>query len=237
MFNGFTEETMQFFLDLRFHNDKIYFNENRARYEKHVKAVFYEFINELAEDMRAIDPLMEVRPHKCLSRINRDTRFTKDKSPYRDHLWLCFRRAAEQKEGSINFFFEAGPSVLGWGLGTWGENRAMMDIFRRKMTADPEKVAKAIHQCHLPENDFAVHSATWKRMEIPEHIPLGLRGWYASKEVYIGKAHPDMALVDSRAVLEQVRADFKALAPMYHLLRGAYEVSANADEAAADQSL
>lgn len=230
MFTGFPEETMQFFLDIRFHNDKIYFNENRARYERDVKAVFYAFIDELADDMRAIDPLMEVRPYKCLSRINRDTRFSKDKSPYRDHLWLCFRRAAEQKEGSINFFFELGPSTLGWGLGTWDENRPMMEIFRRRMAADPEKIAKIIHSCHLPENDLAVMNRTWKRMDIPEHIPLGLRGWYASKEVYIGKEHPDMGLVDSRAILEQVRADFKALSPLYHLLRGAYEVSTCADD-------
>ncbi len=231
MFNGFPEATMQFFLDVRFHNNKAWFDENRKRYERDVRAVFYDFINDLAEDMQQIDPLMEVRPHKCLSRINRDIRFTKDKSPYRDHLWLCFRRAAEEKDGSVNFFFEIGPNTLGWGMGTWGENRPMMDVLRRRMAADPDKIAKVIRACHLPENDFGVYSQVWKRMEIPEHIPLGLRGWYASKEVYVGKLHPDYDLTNSRAILNQVRADFKALSPLYHLLRGVY------DAAADDQSM
>ena len=64
-------------------------------------------------------------------------------------------------------------------------------------------------------------------MEVPPNVPLGLKGWYCSKEVYVGKAHPDMALVSSRALLDAVREDFKRLAPLYHLLRGAYEEAAN----------
>lgn len=227
MFSGFPQETLDFFLDLRFHNDKTYFEQNRARYERDVKAVFHAFIEELAPTMRKIDPLMEVRPYKCLARIHRDTRFTKDKSPFRDHLWLCFRRAAEQKDGSVNFFFELGPSTLGWGLGTWGENRPMMEILRRKIAADPDKVARVISSCHLKENDFSVFNATWKRMEIPPNVPLGLQGWYASREVYVGKAHPDMELMGSTAILEAVRRDFEALAPLYRLLRGAYDEAAD----------
>ena len=231
MFTGFPEETLQFFLDIRFHNDKAYFAEHKLRYEKDVKAVFHAFIEDLAPEMQKIDPLMEIRPYKCLARIHRDTRFSKDKSPFRDHLWLCFRRAAEPREGSVNFFFEMGPTTLGWGMGTWGENRPMMDAFRRQMAANPKKYAKIIDGCRLTENDFTVWNQTWKRMEVPPSVPLGLKGWYCSKEVYVGKAHPDMALVNSRAILDAVAADFKRLAPLYHLLRGAYE------EAGGDQSM
>ena len=231
MFTGFPQETLQFFLDIRFHNAKAYFAEHRPRYERAVKAVFHAFIDDLAADMQQIDPLMEIRPYKCLARIHRDTRFSKDKSPFRDHLWLCFRRAAEPREGSVNFFFELGPTTLGWGMGTWGENRPMMDVLRRRMAAEPDKVARIIDSCHLPENDFAVWSQTWKRMELPENVPESLRPWYTAREVYVGKAHPDMGLIGSRDILEAVRADYEALAPLYHLLRGVYE------EAASDQSM
>ena len=231
MFTGFPEATMQFFLDIRFHNDKAYFAEHKARYENDVKAVFHSFIEELAPTMQQIDLLMEIRPYKCLARIHRDTRFSKDKSPFRDHLWLCFRRAAEPREGSVNFFFEVGPTTLGWGMGTWGENRPMMDALRRRIAAEPAKVAKIVDGCRLSENDFGVFSSTWKRMEVPPGIPLGLKGWYCSREVYVGKAHPDMSKVGTAEILDIVREDFKKLAPLYHLLRGAY------DEAANDQSM
>ena len=231
MFTGFPEETLQFFLDIRFHNDKAYFAENKPRYERDVKAVFHSFIEALAPTMQSIDPLMEIRPYKCLARIHRDTRFSRDKSPFRDHLWLCFRRAAEPREGSVNFFFELGPTTLGWGMGTWGENRPMMDVFRRQIAADPAKASKIVASCRLEERDFGVFGTAWKRMEVPSQVPLGLRGWYTMREVYVGKQHPDMSIIGSPAILEQVREDFKALAPLYRMLRGAY------DEAANDQSM
>ncbi len=231
MFSGFPEETMQFFLDIRFHNDKAYFAEHKPRYERDVKAVFHAFISELAPAMQEIDPLMEVRPYKCLARIYRDTRFTKDKSPFRDHLWLCFRRAAEPREGSVNFFFELGPTTLGWGLGTWGENRPMMEALRRRIAADPSAAAKILENCRLEQNDFGSFGSTWKRMEIPAEVPESLRSWYAAREIYVGKQHPDMGLVGTSAILDMVRKDFQTLSPLYHLLRGAY------DEAVSDQSM
>ena len=229
MFTGFPQETLQFFLDIRFHNDKAYFAQHKARYERDVKAVFHSFIEALAPDMQQIDPLMEIRPYRCLARIHRDPRFSKDKSPFRDHLWLCFRRAGESREGSVNFFFELGPTTLGWGIGTWGENRPMMEVLRRKMAADPAPFGRIIDRCHLAENDFAIWSQTWKRIELPANVPEALRPWYTAREVYVGKAHPDMGLIGTEAILEAVRADFKALEPLYHLLRGAY------DEAAGEQ--
>ena len=91
MFTGFTDETIQFLLDLKFHNNSTYFHEQHDRYVETVQTPFYERINDLADDMRKIDPLMETRPYKCLSRIHRDTRFSRDKSPYRDHHWFPFQ--------------------------------------------------------------------------------------------------------------------------------------------------
>ena len=91
MFSGFTDETIQFFLDLRFHNYTEYFHAEHDRYVETVQQPFYELIDALGPEMRKIDPLMEIRPHKCLARIHRDTRFSREKSPYRDHLWFLFR--------------------------------------------------------------------------------------------------------------------------------------------------
>ena len=86
MFTGFTDETIQFFLDLKFHNSTEFFHSQHDRYLETVQSPFYEMIREMAPAMLKIDPEMEIRPFKCLSHIHRDTRFSRDKSPYRDHL-------------------------------------------------------------------------------------------------------------------------------------------------------
>jgi len=223
MFTGFPQETLEFFLDLRFHNNKLYFEENRARYEEYVKAPFHAFINALAPVVRQIDPLMEVRPYKCLARIHRDTRFSRDKSPFRDHLWLCFRRAAEPKEGSVNFFFEMGVNTLSWGCGTWGENKAMNEILRRRMEASPKGVSGILSSVDFAGHDLTVYTNPYTRMAIPANIPEHLKPWYAMRECYVGKAKTDMAWVFTPELVDRVAADFRAMAPLYHLLRGAYD--------------
>ncbi|MEG2253262.1 MAG: DUF2461 family protein, partial [Clostridia bacterium] len=93
MFEGFPEETIRFFLDLRFHNDHAFFQAHQQEYEEYVKRPFAAFIEALAPTVLGIAGDMDTRPGKCLARIHRDTRFTKDKSPYRDHMWLLLRRS------------------------------------------------------------------------------------------------------------------------------------------------
>ena len=119
MFTGFPEETTQFLLDLRFDNSITWFNETKERYLRDVQAPFYAFIEDALPTLREIDPLVEVRPYKLLSRIRRDTRFSKDKSPYRDHHWIWFRPGCHDRRRPRGIGFEFGPERLWWWLGTW----------------------------------------------------------------------------------------------------------------------
>ena len=227
MFTGFTDETLQFLLDLKFHNNTSYFHEHHDRYVEYVQTPFYQMINDLAPYMRKIDPLMEIRPHKCLSRIHRDTRFSKDKSPYRDHHWFLFRQGAEPREKSLFYYFEFGPDRLGWGLGIWGENRELMDIFRKRMQANPDGTLAVIEDMNLPKRNLYLGGTVFKRLEIPD-IPEKLKRWYISKEMYIGKYDPPYQGAFSERVLQEVKLDFLTLSPLYHMLRGfADEVQQN----------
>ena len=126
MFQGFQEDLLSFYADIRFNNDKAFMDAHRKEYYQKVRDPFYAFIESLAPTMLEIDGEMEVRPHKCLSRINRDTRYSRDKSPYRDHHWLAFRQAARDKDGAPFYWFEIRLESVNWGLGVWGENRPLM---------------------------------------------------------------------------------------------------------------
>lgn len=223
MFTGFPEETVQFFLDLRFHNNTTFFHEQHERYLRVVQKPFYALIEELAPDMKKIDPEMEISPYKCLSHIHRDTRFSKDKSPYRDHLWFLFRRAAEPRDKSLNFWFEFGPNTLGWGMGFWGENREVMDRVRREMAARPGDFAALLKKCDLPGHHLALGGSNFKRMSVPGNIPESLKPWYTLKEMYIPRIAPVYRQAYSAGIADTVRGDFLALAPLYQYLRGIYD--------------
>ena len=135
MFTGFTDDTIRFFLDLKFHNSTEYFHQEHERYLKDVQKPFYDFIEDLGSQMKDIDPLMEIRPYKCLSHIHRDTRFSRDKSPYRDHLWLLFRRAAEPRDRSLFYFFEFACGVSGYMLGVNPFDQPGVESYKKNMFA------------------------------------------------------------------------------------------------------
>lgn len=223
MFTGFTDETVQFLLDLRFHNYTEYFHAQHDRYVEAVQKPFYELIEALGPEMRKIDPMMEIRPHKCLSRIHRDTRFSRDKSPYRDHHWFLFRRAAEPREKALFYFAEFGPDRLNWGLGIWGENREVADQFRRRIEANPEGILARIEDMHLAEHRLILGGSSRKKIPIPPGLPAQLEPWYRIKEMYVGKWEPDYSWAFSERLEEELRKDFVRMAPLYRLLRGIYD--------------
>ncbi|MBQ9252123.1 MAG: DUF2461 domain-containing protein [Clostridia bacterium] len=220
MFPGFTDDTVQFFLDLRFHNYTDFFHENHDRYVEVVQQPFYALIEDLAPTAQRIDPLMEVRPYKCLSRIHRDTRFSKDKSPYRDHLWFLFRRAAQPREKSVFLYGEFGPDRLDWGMGIWGENRELMDIFRKKMEANPAGILAMIDDMDLPERRMGLGGNYFKRMAVPPQIPPRLARWYTAKDMYVGKVAPEYGWAFTDRLAREMKKDFLALAPLYQTLQG-----------------
>ena len=220
MFSGFTDDTVRFFIDLKFHNNASFFHDHHDRYVEVVQQPFYSLIDDLAPLMLEIDPTMETRPYKCLSRIHRDTRFSRDKSPYRDHHWFLFRKASEPREGSLFYFFEFGPERLGWGVGVWGENRELFDRFRRKMAADPDAVTAMFDSMDLEGRNLHPDGRWYKRMEIPKNIPDRLKTWYTVREVYIGKSSPPFRLAFSGQLTDVLQQDFRTLAPFYRELRG-----------------
>lgn len=219
MFDGFPEETIRFFLGLRFHNDASYFNEHRNEYEAYVKEPFFQFIHAMAPTLETIADDFELRPGKCLARIRRDTRFTKDKTPYRDHLWLMFKRAGEARDDTVMYWFELSPDTVNWGLGFWGENRPAMNAFRAMMTEKPSKVLDAFHEAKLPDKGFSVGGDRYRRMPIPDGVPEELKPYYPHKSIYISRLGIPLSDAYTGRVVELCSRDLLRLKPLYHLFR------------------
>ncbi len=225
MFQGFGKELIPFFLDLRFHNDKSFMDANRERYYREVRQPFYDFIGAMGPGMQLIAEDMEVRPNKCLSRINRDTRFSRDKSPYRDHLWVSFREAGRPNDGAPFYWFEISPEDVTWGVGIWGETREIMDAMRRKMAARPDDFLRLLPV--LRDRGFCLAGQEWKKMKPPEELPELLRPWYLKKQIYAQRMNTSLAWIHSPDIVKRVMDDYTALAPLYWIFRGCVEDAMN----------
>ena len=225
MFEGFPEETIRFFLDIRFHNDIAYYKAHEDEYVRYVKQPFFDFINALAPTVAQVADDIELRPEKCLARFRRDTRFTKDKAPYRDHLWLLFRRSGEPRENSVMYWFELSPETVNWGLGFWGENRVLLDELRRRMLTRPSELQDALRACGVPDDTLRIEGESYKRMKLPEELAPSLKPYYPLKDIYIARRGVALREAYRPTIVDEFAKDILRLKPMYRLFREAADVA------------
>ena len=105
---GFTRQTLEFLSENRRQNHKMWFEAHKADYQTEVVAPLAALTRELAPELHAIDNELICIPAvgKSISRIYRDTRFSKDKSLYRDVMWCVFMRDKKLYHGLPGYFFE-----------------------------------------------------------------------------------------------------------------------------------
>ena len=121
-------ETVAFLKELAANNNKQWFDDNRARYRV-LRNGFDEFSAEVIDGFGTFDA--EVRgltPKDCIFRINRDTRFSNDKSPYKTHFstYICHHG---KKSGYAGYYFHVEPEGDGMiGIVCW---RLVRYVFRR----------------------------------------------------------------------------------------------------------
>ena len=217
MFPGFTQDTVQFFLDLRFHNEVPWMHAHHDEYVAKVQQPFYQLIAELSPAMLRIDPDFELWPAKCLSRVNRDTRYSTDKSPYRAHHWIAFRPAGVDKYGQPFYWFEFGPDNMSWGVGIWGQERTVMNAFRLRLVHEGEELLRLFEK--LERRKIAASGASMPRLKIPADVPEKLHAWYQLKSIYFERIGIRYEWAFSEGLAERVLSDFKALKPAYLLLK------------------
>lgn len=105
----FNEDYLDFFKELAQFNNKDWFDENRKRYEKNVKNPFKNFITELLVEIQKIDPEIEVEAKDTIFRINRDIRFSKDKTPYKIQMSAILSPGGRKNKEVPGLYIQASP--------------------------------------------------------------------------------------------------------------------------------
>ncbi len=124
-FQGFTPDATQFFTELAANQDRIWFNDNKARYERAVKAPMAALIEDVAEELARRSIPLTGDAKRGLFRIHRDVRFSKDKAPYKTHAGAVLTRDGRKNTPGLLYihldptgsfaaagFYHADPSQL-----------------------------------------------------------------------------------------------------------------------------
>ena len=215
MFQGYNNETFEFFMAIRFNNNADFFHSNRDWYLRGVREPSLALAEALAPTVESIDDNLERRPNRAVSRINRDIRFSNDKSPYRDYIWLSFHRPKEDRSLSAGFYFDLSASGGSYGMGYYHAHKPLMNALRRRMVTEPEHLVELLAPVL---QEFTLCSDNYKRMPVPEDLPEILRQLYPTKGFYFEKPLDDFSLLKSPALAEEIARGYRVLAPVYHYL-------------------
>ncbi|MBL7810857.1 MAG: DUF2461 domain-containing protein [Bacteroidetes bacterium] len=127
----------QFFRELAPNNHKDWFDSNRQRYEKDVKIPFENLVTALIEARTKTDPSMAyVLAKDCIFRINRDVRFSKDKSPYKLNRSAIIGPHGRKDMGPSGIYIEAGPETCALYAGSYMPEKPLLAAIRNKIMAE-----------------------------------------------------------------------------------------------------
>ena len=127
----FTPDFLHFFMELAPNNNKDWFDNNRDRYKKSVKEPFENFVEKLIKELKKTEDVMDGRPSDFIFRINKDIRFSKDKSPYKLQMSAAISKGGKKDMVNIGVYFELGPEHLGVYTGVYMPDKEQIDRIRR----------------------------------------------------------------------------------------------------------
>lgn len=214
-FNGFRPQTLDFLVENRIQNSREWFEAHRPVYNEYVLTPLRELVTALTPTMLGIDPELTVAPtvNKTISRIYRDTRFSHDKSLYRDMMWITFMRRKKFWEGLPGFYFSFGPDGMDTGVGYYEATPAAMDCFRQ-MALRGEPAFRRMRAAYRRQKDFTVRAARYKRTRFPNE-PESARFWLDLRNLNFENHSTDFDLLFSPRLAEELARLFLSLKPMY----------------------
>ena len=143
----FSGKTFDFLRDLADNNSREWFQANKGRYEEEVKGPALCFIQDFSERLNTLSPHFRADPRGnggSLFRIYRDTRFSKDKSPYKTFTGIQFRHERAKDAHAPGFYLHLEPKQCFVGLGIWHPDGPTVRKLREGLVEDADGWKKAV---------------------------------------------------------------------------------------------
>ncbi len=142
----FKPETINFLRELRKNNNRDWFNENKSRYETDVLDVALNFIQSMHDPLQKIAPHFTAVPKRMggsLMRVYRDTRFSKNKTPYKTNVGIQFRHEQAKDVHAPGFYVHIDPDQVFLGVGLWRPESAVLAAIRERISVNQAEWLRA----------------------------------------------------------------------------------------------
>jgi len=226
-FTGFSDDLYIFLKDLARNNDKQWFAENKERYLRFAKEPAVEFILAMKEKLEGISPSYIADPRTnggSMFRIYRDTRYSKNKKPYKENIGFQFRHVAGKDAHAPGYYVHIQPGDSFAGGGVWLPPTPVLNRVRDAITAKSEEWKKIKQFIADSGNISFFEGARLKRH--PRGYPADhpLIEDLKRKTIFAGRSFKDTEITSSRFI-DSVEDVFIDLVPLMRFINDALGLS------------
>jgi uncharacterized protein (TIGR02453 family) len=223
----FSPASLAFFRGLARNNKKPWFEAHRADYEEHVKQPMADLVQEMDLRLSVFAPEIMGDPKRSVFRLNRDIRFSSDKSPYKTHAacWFFHGRGSakvgrEAHGGGAGFYFHLEPGKSMVGGGCWMPPRPALLKFRAAIDDDPRGFERIVKAPALRRR-FGGLSEEEMLKRAPRGYPDGhpAAHWLRFQSFTVGRSLTDAQVTGAR-LTATLADDFACMLPLVRWLNG-----------------
>jgi uncharacterized protein (TIGR02453 family) len=219
-FSGFSPQALSFLRNLKRNNRREWFQPRKAQYESLIKFPMMELVGCLNEEFARFAPYYVTPPQKATYRIYRDTRFSRDKSPYKTHISAIFPRyTAVKREGAVFYFHFTEKELLIFG-GVYMPEPDELRAYRALLGERHEELEAILAEKKLRRLFGRLEGEQLSR--IPKGFPcdhpaeslLRRKQWYLESTL-------DARVLTTPRLLPELARHFEAMAPFVEFMNQA----------------
>ena len=218
-FDGFPPEGLKFLKQLKKNNNREWFKAHKEEYENFVKLPMQAFVAALSGVMSKIAPEIDVHPKRSMFRIYRDTRFSKNKTPYKTHVASVFHPRGHWQE-SAGYYVHVEPGAIYVGGGLYMPDSAQLKKIRTALVERPKDFLSIVEETKFVKRFGGIEAEKLSR--IPHGFPKDhwMGEWLKYKQFYAGVEWEDKECL-SGGFVKKVAGVYRDLLPFIRFLNSA----------------
>jgi uncharacterized protein (TIGR02453 family) len=217
-FRGFDHETVKFFKGLKRNNKKKWFEAHKKDYDSFVMQPARAFVMAMGDKLRTHVPDIVAVPkvNKSLFRINRDTRFSQDKSPYKTNMGIFLWEGNRPRMECSGFYFHLEPPILMLGVGIYMFPKYVLDTYRNSIVhAEYGKELAGIIAKIGKKKEYQIGGKHYKRVPAGFDPSHPLADFLLHTGLYVGDETPIPGEFYSRKLVNYCWQKFQPLLPLH----------------------
>lgn len=219
-FKGISAGDFFLLAENRFMNSRSFYEEKKELIKQKIIQPMRALTLDLNDFFLSVDDELYTNPVHQVSKVRRDTRFSKDKSLYRENLWVSFSRYKKEFPLFPTFWLEVFQNGYDCGVGYFYSTPHLMEFYRREILENKKEFGKIIKTFEV--EGMLTYGDTYRKPKAGD-IPDFLAPYYNKRNVGFYKHTQGIADIENGDFVDKLIGVYKTLVPMYEFLMSASE--------------